>query len=110
MVAAFLITARMFFEPKRWPDLKLENLRHPLYSPGVDAAELEGFMQFAGYTNIEKENPDGEWVPSYDPLTDFNGPGSLMPTQCFSGDPNKYASPVIALVKQGTELESDLYG
>lgn len=66
-------------------------------------------MQFAGYTNIEKKNAEGEWVPSYDPTTDLTGPGSYMPMQCFTGVPNKYKSPVIALIKQGTQLETDLY-
>ena len=32
-----------------------------------------------------------------------------MPTQCFAGVSNKSTSSVIAMVKQGTELETDLY-
>ena len=79
LTAAFFATARNIIEPKRWPDMKLEDLRHPLYVTN-ESADLESFMQFAGYTNIERKNAEGEWVPSYDPKTDLTGAGSLMPT------------------------------
>jgi len=79
--------------------------------------ELESFMVFNNYTNIERKtnfttlaNGTKVWtkVPSYSPPIDLTGPGNWIPMQCYSNVTYKYASPLIALVEHGTTLEKDL--
>ena len=65
------------------------------------------------YTNTEREtgkDENGEpiMVRSYQPSVDLTGPGSWLPTQCYSSVDYKYASTVIAYIKNGNKLEQDL--
>ena len=75
-------------------------------------------MQFSRYTNIEKKTGrkitvNGTLVderePSYDASTDETSPGNWIPMQCATNVTFKHASPVIGLIKQGTQLEKDLW-
>lgn len=77
----------------------------------VHAVELESFMQFARYTNIEKKTGrkivvDGEIIDekvrSYDPGTDMTSPAAWVPMQCMTNVTHKYQSKLIAKVNRGT--------
>ena len=49
-----------------------------------------------------------EKVKGYDPSTDLLGPANWIPQECFTNVTYKYASPIIATIKQDNQLHEDL--
>ena len=94
--ALFFAAGRASIKPKEYPEFELGRLKHPLYQTSylqpeediwyadyetgkAQSIEMEGFMQFANYTNMSRKTGrkvivDGERVDekvrSYDPATD----------------------------------------
>ena len=93
----FFTTGRLSVSPKEFPGFDLSRLKHPLYQTAylkpdddiwysdyqtarAQQDELEGFMQFANYTNLSRKTGNkitlengtvvDETVRSYDPSTD----------------------------------------
>ena len=80
---------------------------------------MEGFMQFANYTNMSRKTGRkiivngtrvDERVRSYDPATDQFAPSNFIPQECFTNVTYKYGSPIIANIKKDNQLTKDLVG
>ena len=77
-------------------------------------------MKFSRYTNTDRGDGTFSIDPEtkkkvenkeryYSPALDTLGPANWIPLQCYSSVDFKYTSSVIGIIKNGNQLEEDLW-